>query len=293
MGYILMGLLSALFLGFADFIATQNSRRIGALYSLAGMLFASSIVLTIYLFFTGGFQNLLILDNYTSLIMGVLHGILMALALLLFFHALTIGKVFIVAPIIAAHPVFIILFYFLNGKFLTFSQLIAISAVIIGVVTISISSKKNRTSLNKPDNLNTILIISLSSSFLYAVSLLALQYSSLFLPEINVLWLARFFGFLTVIFIILSKMKFSLLYDLKWWLIFFCHGFLDSIGLLFIIVGTTGSKNDALLLVLASTFPVITMILAWYILKEKMNFFQFIGVKLIIISIGYLIFFHL
>ena len=286
-----MGLLSALFLGFADFIATQNSRRIGALHSLAGMLFTSSIGLTVYLSLTGGFQNLLIIDNFTSLIMGVLHGILMALGLLLFFYALTIGKVVIVAPIVAAHPIFIVLFYILTGKIPTTMQLIAIALVIIGIVTISVSGKKKRTPFNEVESLNHILIISLTSSFLYAGSLLALQHSSLFLPEINVLWLARFFGFLTVIFIMLVKKKLTFKYNLKWWLIFIFHGFLDSTGLLFIITGTTGNLNDALLLVVASTFPVITMILAWYILKERMNFFQFIGVKLIFVSIGYLAFF--
>ena len=128
------------------------------------------------------------------------------------------------------------------------------------------------------------------SSFLYAISLLALQHAAVILSETSVLWLARFFGFLTVIIIILVKNKIMFSYSIKSWLIFILHGFLDSIGLLLIILGTNGSQNDAIILVVSSIFPVITIILAWFILKERMNFFHLIGIKLIIISIGYLTF---
>ena len=287
---IAMGLISAIFLGFADFLATQNSRRIGAQYSLAGMLFTSTIVITIYFLITGDYKNLLLAKNLDYTVMGILHGIFMALALLLFFYALSIGKVFIVAPIVAAHPVFIVLIYMIMGKKFTIFRLIAIFFVITGVVIVGFSSGKLSATLVKKEKLKFILTISLISSFLYAVSLLALQHAALILSGTSVLWLARFFGFLTVIIIILVKNKLIFSYGIKSWLVFILHGFLDSIGLLLIILGTNGSQNDAIILVVSSIFPVITIILAWFILKERMNFFHLIGIKLIIISIGYLTF---
>ena len=285
-----MGCLSAIFLGLADFIASQNSKRIGSLRSLTGMLLASSIIISSYILFTGNISNALQLENFKSILLGVLHGILMALALLLFFHALSIGKIAIVAPIIGAHPVFIILIYIFLGKIPTLLQSLGIILVILGVVTIGASGETQKTNLKKSKNLNNVIKISIISSILYAISLIVLQYSALSLLEINVLWLGRVFGLITVFTILWVKKEFSFKYSMKWWLIFIIHGFLDSVGLLFIIIGTSGGNNDALLVVIASTFPVITMFLAWYILKERITFIQKIGVTIIILSISYLAF---
>ena len=97
--------------GIADFIASQNSKKIGSLHSLIGMLIASSLVITLYILFKGTFEDVFLWENIHGISMGILHGILMAIALLLFFHALAIGKISIVSPIMAAHPVFVICFF--------------------------------------------------------------------------------------------------------------------------------------------------------------------------------------
>ena len=288
MNSILIGCLSALFLGIADFIASQNSKKIGSLHSLIGMLIASSLVITFYLLFKGTFDNFFLWKNIHGISMGILHGILMAIALLLFFHALAIGKISIVSPIMAAHPVFVICFFIFLGKSPTFLQMLAITFVIIGVVIIGASGKFDKFSQKTPHNLNKILKISIFSSILYAVALIALQHSAFILLETNVLWLGRFFGLITVFLIFIIRRNFTFKYNIKWWLIFLIHGFLDSAGLLFIIIGTSGGVNDAILIVIASTFPVITMFLAWLILKETITFIQKLGVLFIIISISYL-----
>ena len=110
MFYSLMGGLSAGSLGVADFVASQSSERIGTTRALAGMLFVSSLLLTMIMVVTNQFSGLFVNENVGSIMLACFHGTAMALALLLFFYAMSIGKISVVAPIIAAHPVVIVLF---------------------------------------------------------------------------------------------------------------------------------------------------------------------------------------
>ena len=99
---VTMGGLSAVSLGVADFIASQNSERIGAARALGGMLLVSSLLLSILMLIQGGFDSLFVATNIWLILLASLHGATIAIALLLFFHAMTIGKISVVAPIVAA-----------------------------------------------------------------------------------------------------------------------------------------------------------------------------------------------
>ena len=126
MHQVLMGAVSAVSFGIADFMASQSGRRLGALRALTGMLLVSSIVLTIYVFATGAFVS----ANSYGVFLACLHGAMMSCALLLFFHAMTIGRINVVAPIIAAHPIFILAFALLSGSRPSALQLVAMLGTI-------------------------------------------------------------------------------------------------------------------------------------------------------------------
>ncbi|MDC1286393.1 DMT family transporter [Gammaproteobacteria bacterium] len=277
---VLMGAGSAVSLGVADFMASQSSEKIGAPRALAGMLFVSTVVLTVFLVISGKTTDLLDADNARGLLLGILHGVTMACALVLFFHAMAIGKLSVVAPIIAAHPVFIVAFAFLAGGSLVLPQLVAIAIVLTGVALVGSSahSDDSNTSETKRHTPTKIVVgISLVSSLLYAGAIIALQQASQNLSELPVLWLGRTFGLLTIVLVILCKRQSPLPPSAKWWPFFLLHGFLDSGGMLFILLGTNGTGDDAITAVVASTFPVITVLLAWIILKERMTVIQILG----------------
>ena len=289
---IFMGASSAMSLGVGDFMASQSSERIGASRALAGMLFVSSVVLTAFLVISGKTPDLLNADNASGLLLGVFHGVSMAFALVLFFHSMSIGKLTVVAPIIAAHPVFIIAFAFLAGSSLTLLQLVAVAIVLTGVALVGScahSDDGNTSETKKYKPTKQVVGMSLLSSLFYASAIVALQQASQTLSDLPVLWLGRTFGFLTIVLVILCKRQPLLPPSAKWWPFFLLHGLLDSGGMLFILLGTNGTGDDAITAVVASTFPVITVLLAWIYLKERMTVAQIFGGVSILAGVATLI----
>lgn len=277
---VLMGASSALSLGIADFMASQSSERIGAPRALAGMLLVSTLVLSLVILFSDEAMGQLITSQLPGITFGIIHGITMAIALVLFFHAMAIGQITVVAPIIAAHPVFIIGFSYLTGGALIPVQMASVIAVLVGVGIVGACGQEVAHTHTAPKKLaptRQVVIISLISSLLYAGAIIALQQAGQMLTELPVLWLGRSFGLLTIVFILLLKRQSPLPPSNRWWPFFILHGTLDSAGMLFILLGTSGEGGDTITAVVASTFPVITVLLAWIILKERMTWHQIVG----------------
>ena len=281
---VAMGGLSAGSLGVADFIASQSSERIGAARALAGMLFVSSLLLTVLMIATDRFSGLFVSKNVGSIVLACFHGTAMALALLLFFYALSIGKISVVAPIIAAHPVVIVLFLAVQGAYLPVTQLISVVTVLLGVAFVAASDSaryENGHKTKQYEKWHKVILVSAASSVIYGVAIILLQNAANGIEDLQILWFGRCVGFATVCALLLFKKKTPFPPSSKWCLLFILHGVLDSAGLLFILLGTNGSVNDAITAVIASTFPIVTVALAWLILKEKLGLLQIFGAALV------------
>lgn len=275
-----MGALSAGSLGVADFIASQSSERLGAARALAGMLLVSSIVLTIVMITSEGFTSLLLPNALTGNLLAASQGVVMAISLLLFFYAMSVGKISIVAPIIAAHPVFIVLFHAAQGTAFAALQLLAIAGILIGVGFVAGAGQDHggRTVSGKIlAPLGKVVLISISASLIYGVAIILLQEASLRMDDLQVLWFGRVAGLATVGLILLFRGSGKSRVSAMWLAVFVVHGLLDSGGLLFILMGTNGGVSNAITVVVASTFPVVTVGLATLILKERINALQIAG----------------
>jgi len=275
---IAMGCLSALSIGIADFIASQSSERIGAARALAGILLVSSIMLTAIMFVISGFEGLLVVENVKFIIMACLHGVTMAIALLLFFYAISVGKVSVVAPIIAAHPVVIVLFFATKGDYLLTAQLISIALTLLGVGLVAatnVSSAPDREVTKRYEKWQIVVLISIISSIVYNATIIFLQNAAQGITDLQVLWFGRCIGLFTVSAVLFAQKKTLFPPTRKWRLFFVIYGSLDSGGLLFILFGTNGNIGDALTAVVSSTFPIVTIALAWIFMKERLSRQQF------------------
>ncbi|WP_165759871.1 DMT family transporter [Falsiruegeria litorea] len=284
-----MGGLSAVSLGVADFIASQTSSRIGAARSLLGMLLVSSVVLSVFLLFQGGFAELFVPTKLWSILLASLHGFTMAFALLLFFHAMSVGKISIVAPIVASHPLVIVIFRVAQGEHLTTAQWISVIGVLVGVALIGGSSRDHASDdglAKRYAKWQIVVLISLASSILYGTAILFLQSAADGITDSQVLWFGRVVGFFTVLIFVLAKRQTPFPPSAQWWLLFAVHGALDSGGLLFLLLGTNGSPNDTLTAVVASAFPVVTMGLAWMLLNERLKPLQLLGAGLVLVGVS-------
>lgn len=281
---IAMGCLSALSYGVADFIASQNARRINALRTLFGMLCVGSVLMTLVMFMTSGFVGLLSVGSLAALLLASLHGTAMAGALLCFFHAMTIGKISVVAPIVAAHPAGIVLFYLLQGSALSQLQFGAILLIMLGCILVGLSegSKPNDDTLEKTYAKRSVVIgFSICASALYAAAIVLLQAATTSLPDMQVIWLGRMCGLLTVgIALAFSKQAYAPIRRRWGWVLI--HGCLDVAGLTFLVLGSVGGTGNILAAVVASTFPVVTMALAALVLREKVGPKGLIGAGIVL-----------
>src|SRR5205814_10664856 len=112
---ILLGLLTALTWGGADFIARFATHRIGALRSMLYMQLIGLLLLTISLPALGGWGHLADGAGWQPWALGFLAGCFSAMAGLGFYCAVEIGKMAGVGPLWASFPALTLLLWCLGG----------------------------------------------------------------------------------------------------------------------------------------------------------------------------------
>src|SRR5260370_1627433 len=101
---ILLGLLTALSWGGADFIARFATHRIGTLRSMLYMQLVGFLLLTIFLPVLGGWGHLADGSGWQPWAWGFLAGCFNGMAGLGFYRAFEIGKMAVGAPLSASYP---------------------------------------------------------------------------------------------------------------------------------------------------------------------------------------------
>src|SRR5713101_6271648 len=101
---ILLGLLTALTWGSADFIARFATHRIGTLRTMLYMQFIGFLLLTICLPWLGGWGHLADGSGWQPWAWGFLAGFFNACSTLALYRAFEIGKMAVVAPLSASYP---------------------------------------------------------------------------------------------------------------------------------------------------------------------------------------------
>lgn len=278
MHQVLMGALTSLSFGVADFLASLSSRRIQAKNALTGMLVVSTAILTLMFGVFGSFSDLL----NPGIWLACLHGAAMACALLLFFHAMAIGPINVAAPIVAAHPLFIIAFALLQGSHPSIIQTAAMLGTVAGLIMLgAFALKPKATGPGKSIGPSRQAVAcAVAASIVYALAIVAAQQAVRFNDELTILWLGRVFGLLVLLMTFVGKGERPSL-PIAWWPFFCLHGALDSGGLLFLLLGS-GGQFDEITAVVASTFTIVTVALAWVFLGERMSRIQYFAVILIL-----------
>src|SRR6266516_3606359 len=101
---ILLGLLTALTWGSADFIARFATHRMGTLRTMLYMQFIGFLLLTICLPWLGGWGHLADGSGWQPWAWGLLAGFFNACSTLALYRAFEIGKMAVVAPLSASYP---------------------------------------------------------------------------------------------------------------------------------------------------------------------------------------------
>ena len=134
---ILLGLLTALTWGGADFIARFATHRIGALRSMFYMQLIGFLLLSSLLPWLGGWGHLVDGSGWQPWAWGVLAGFLNAVSGLALYRAFEIGKMSVVAPLSASYPALTLLLSWMTGDRLSVVRIAGIFCTLVGVVVVA------------------------------------------------------------------------------------------------------------------------------------------------------------
>jgi drug/metabolite transporter (DMT)-like permease len=138
---ILLGLLTALAWGSADFIARFATQRVGTLRTMLYMQSTGLVLLTIFLPWLGGWGRLADGSGWQPWAWGLLAGCINACATLAFYRAFEIGKMEVVAPVSASYPALTLLISWMSGERLTLVRVAGIILTLLGVVIVAGAEK--------------------------------------------------------------------------------------------------------------------------------------------------------
>lgn len=273
-----LGLIAALAWGIHDICVRSVSQRGGILPALATVLVGGSIVL---LPIAGGFGDWGEMSA-RSYGLSILSGAIYLIGCIGLYKAFGIGPVRLVAPIMGAYPIISIGWAAMIGQAVPIDQWLAVGAVIVGVAVVSMLSDQSESNGSQKAAVGWALIGATGFALAFSVGHIATQQGSE-LPVVLITRLAAAAGVLILLF----GSKGTKLPERNAWPLLILMGLLDATAL-GIVIASGGLERPEFAAVAASTFGIITIILAWGFLKERMSFGQWIGVAISFAGIGYL-----
>lgn len=271
---ILFGLLAMISWGISSCLAKKATDKCGAFQTVVISQTCGLIPIYIILLFTG-----IQIPTFEITAIILFTAFISTVSYLAYYKGLEIGHTSIVTPITSASSlvVFILSLIFLREK-LIFNQFIGISLVIFGSLLTSFTKIKKAVKVAKGVPLGVIAMFGWGFSSLF---------EALILKGIGVVLTAFYLRTIIALFLITSskikKTKFS--YPKKGILLtLFAIGILDTFGFLFFLYGI---KIGLLSLVgpIGNSYAGVTVILAYFFLKEKLEKNQKIGVILLLLGI--------
>ena len=276
---VVWGGLSSLSYGTADFIAAKTGRGIGASNALffvlpigiLGILATCLIVQPAIVWQTG------------LLWLVLLHGIGLAGKLQSLYVALARGPVSMVAPIVAAHPVFVLMVFAGLGIMPAPLQWAGSAVTIVGAIMVAISSDRAETTPAAHHGLRVTIALSLVCALFYTLEVVSGQIAVATYGELPTALAGR-----TLAWILLAGLLFATKgrpqAPRRWWPLLIVQGLLDGAGTVFLFAGSHGA-DAPITAVIAGTFGAVTAVLAWAFLKERIGRIQWAGIALIFVGV--------
>jgi len=283
---ILLGLLTALTWGGADFLARFATRRIGTLRAMFYMQGIGFVLLTIFLPWLGGWGHLTDGSGWRPWAWGLLAGGINAFSTLALYRAFEIGKMSVVAPLSASYPALTLLLSRLSGEPLTGVRTAGIFCVLLGAIVAARGEKApdagDTEAMNRSGaGIDWAILAGIGFGFLFW--LLGTQ----IVPRVGAtqtVWMIRLTSAaVAAILILAGKQPMRLPRDNARWLVF-TMGFLDTAA--FILSNRSMQmEHIAVVSVLGSLYGAVTVALAAIFLRERISRWQLAGIVTIFAGI--------
>ncbi|MEO1192503.1 MAG: DMT family transporter [Pseudomonadota bacterium] len=281
----LWGLLTALGWGGADFVSRFTGGKLGVPVTLAGMMASSLFLLSLAAWHTG--TVLVFPDEGWALLLG--SACCLVLGTLLLYRGIVRGPISLVAPIVAAYPVWSLILAVTLGVQPSWLQWAAMLAVMGGVVAVArLGGGADAHASEAPGGLPVTIAIALAGSLCFALGLSGAQYSAPVFGEMQVLLTIRVLGASLAIGALILVPRLRRPVPLRWWPLLVLQGLLDGGAYLALLAGSETAESATASVVVASAFCVVPVVLAWIVLKERISAGQWLAIAVIVAGVAVL-----
>lgn len=281
MNPVLWGLSGAVTFGTSDFIARLSGRAIGATSTLFGMYVVGAVALSLWIWITQ--EPLTWVGD--GVVWLVISSIGLTIGMLFLYAAFARGPVSVVAPLISSLPVFIILGSVILGIIPEWAQWIAMAATLIGAWIVArtgqAAAEEEPTGVG---GLRLTVILTLASAAIIAIAILTAREAAITYGELQTLWINRLFGVVALaLYIPLTRTELRL--PVFWWPALLAMGIMDTAGFVFLLIGSAG-EGAPLAAVAVTPATIVSVLLAWVILREPIPLRQWSGIILVVGSVA-------
>lgn len=283
---LLFGLVAALAWGIHDVCVRFISQRSNILPTLVTVLIAGACLTAPIVMMFGDWGSM----NSTAYMLGVSAGLAYALACFALYKAFAIGPVRLVSPLIAAYPILSVALASLGGKAVMIGEWLAVLVIIGGVVIVARNISGDATNAKQPDPIRRQAIIwAVTSGIAFGVTFALGQAAAAAGSELPVIIITRITAIISI-FIAMIIQHGVTVPDLRLsrhQMLVYVMGGLDALALGAVTISGT-LPNPEYAAVTSSIFGMVTIVLAWLLLKEKMTPSQWGGVIIVFAGIAYL-----
>jgi drug/metabolite transporter (DMT)-like permease len=274
---LLLGLLAALAWGLHDFSVRLIGGRAPISAMICVVLSAGSVALVPLVMATGGFSGL----RGETAALAVAAGLAFLVANFGLYKALAIGPVRLVAPICGAYPVLSVLFAIARGEAANALVWAGVLAVVAGIAIVARGEAPTGTSPEQraaqdAERLRAIGFAALAS-LCFAVTFALAQWAAESVGAAAVTFVGRIAALAVVSGIILARGVELLRPTAGIWKPLCLMGALD-VGALALIAWAAEMPRAEFASVAASVFGIVTILLAWRVLGERLRPAQWAGV---------------
>lgn len=274
-----LGMIAAVCWGFHDILVRQVSQRAPLMASLMLVLVAGSVLQAGLMVVTGTFEPVAARPTLYAAISGVF----LLIASIGLYGAFQRGPVRLVAPIIASYPILSVGWASLSGTPVSGLEWLAVLLIIVGVsVVAALSDHTQDTSPHAGRTVIYALVAAVGFAGTFALGQVATEMAS----DLPVILITRVVSIiLLAIIMVARKLPFNPGRGAIPVLV--AMGCLDGTALM-AVLSAGGLPNAQYAAVAASVFGLLTIVLAWAFLRERMSAAQWVGCLVAFAGIGYL-----
>jgi drug/metabolite transporter (DMT)-like permease len=261
--------------GTADFVARFSGRAVGHHSSLLGMLSVGALLLTAWMFI----EQPAVTWSWEAILLVVCAGVALMAATLWLYQGVARGPISIVEPIVCSYPILTVLLTVIDGHTPSTIQFLFMAITMAGVLLVARSTGSHIDAGHDRALLRGTILISILSAIAFGVGVYLSQRALPLVGDLPTLWSSRIVSLASLIILMLVMRERPAL-PARWWGALASQGLLDTAGYAALYQAAYG-EGSGIAAVVASSYGALSTLLAWIILRERVNRAQWAGIALV------------